>query len=284
MGISSSSSSNAPWKGAQPYLTSGGSAVQDAYFQNAGGIQNATNQVTSLLPDVIQKYQQGNPAINAATDYNTDVLAGKYLDQGNPYLQQITDQVANQARNQTAGALGVKGLTGGSDYTKLVSQGVSNAVTPLLYQNYSNERQAMSNAASQAPGLAAADTLQITPMLSLLQAYQQPLNAAETYAGSLGNLFGSYQTKTSNPSLADSIGKGISAVSSIASLFSDRRLKTDIRRVGRTDGGLPVYTYRYKGDAAVHMGVMAQDVADMQPQALGPEVGGFATVFYGEVR
>lgn len=45
-------------------------------------------------------------------------------------------------------------------------------------------------------------------------------------------------------------------------LFSDRRLKTDIRRVGQTDDGVPIFTYRYKAGGPVQMGVMAQDVPD----------------------
>ena len=62
--------------------------------------------------------------------------------------------------------------------------------------------------------------------------------------------------------------------------FSDRRLKTDIRRVGMTDGGVPVYTYRYKGDSTVHMGVMAQDV----PEARVKDPSGFFRVDYSRVR
>lgn len=287
MGLSSSSTSNAPWKGSQPYLTGGANAVQNAYMDNAGKIQGGTDQVTSLLPDVIAKYQAGNPAINAATNYNTDVLSGKYLDQGNPHLDAMMEQVANQARNQTAGALGVKGLTGGSDFTKLISQGVSNAVTPMLYQNYANERSAMAGAAGQAPGLAAADTLQINPMLSLLQAYQQPLGAAQSYAGSLGSLFGNYQTQTNNPSTASGIGKGLEAVATILPFIpgiSDMHAKEDIKPIGKTDAGLPIYTYRYRGDDEVRMGVMAQEVETQQPDALGPVIAGYKTVNYGKVR
>ena len=69
-----------------------------------------------------------------------------------------------------------------------------------------------------------------------------------------------------------------------ASIFSDRRLKDNIRRIGKTDAGLPIYTYRYKGDSETRFGVMAQDVEEMQPEALGPEIGGFKTVNYAEVR
>lgn len=68
-----------------------------------------------------------------------------------------------------------------------------------------------------------------------------------------------------------------------AAIMSDVRLKTDIRRVGATDGGLPIYTYRYRGRPEFHMGVMAQDVAEVMPQAVVP-VGGFLAVNYEEIR
>lgn len=62
-------------------------------------------------------------------------------------------------------------------------------------------------------------------------------------------------------------------------LFSDRRLKRDIRRVGQTDEGVPIYTYRYVWGGPVHMGVMAQDV----PEAAFPTESGFLAVDYGKV-
>lgn len=62
-------------------------------------------------------------------------------------------------------------------------------------------------------------------------------------------------------------------------LLSDRRLKTDIKRVGQTDAGVPIYTYRYLGAGPVHMGVMAQDVPDA---AFMTDIG-FLAVDYGRV-
>lgn len=65
-----------------------------------------------------------------------------------------------------------------------------------------------------------------------------------------------------------------------AGMFSDIRLKEDIRRVGTTDGGVPIYTYRYKGGGPVMMGVMAQDV----PEARIMDPSGFYRVDYGRVQ
>lgn len=63
--------------------------------------------------------------------------------------------------------------------------------------------------------------------------------------------------------------------------FSDRRLKYDIRRVGHTDDGLPIYKFKYKGDPKeqTHIGLMAQDVEKEKPEAVGLS-GGYKTVDY----
>lgn len=65
-------------------------------------------------------------------------------------------------------------------------------------------------------------------------------------------------------------------------MFSDKRLKEDIQRVGKLNDGTPVYAYKYKFGGPKHIGVMAQDVEKKNPEAVG-EVGGFKTVDYGQV-
>ena len=66
-----------------------------------------------------------------------------------------------------------------------------------------------------------------------------------------------------------------------APFFSDRRLKEDIKRIGETDDGLPIYKYRYKGDKSeqTHIGFMADEVEDKKPNAVG-EYNGYKTVDY----
>lgn len=62
--------------------------------------------------------------------------------------------------------------------------------------------------------------------------------------------------------------KGKDKGGGIASLFSDRRLKTDIRPVGKLDNGLPVYAYRYSEDGPVQIGLMADEVEQLHPDAV----------------
>ena len=70
-------------------------------------------------------------------------------------------------------------------------------------------------------------------------------------------------------------------VGKIAGLFSDRRLKDDVELIGRLEDGLGVYRYRYKWEDEPRVGVMADEVAELRPEALGPIVEGYATVNYG---
>lgn len=66
--------------------------------------------------------------------------------------------------------------------------------------------------------------------------------------------------------------------------LSDRRAKEDVRRVGQTDEGLPVYVYRYKGGSRYHMGVMADEVEAVNPSAVTTRPDGLKAVYYSEVR
>lgn len=61
--------------------------------------------------------------------------------------------------------------------------------------------------------------------------------------------------------------------------FSDRRLKSDIKRVGTLFNGMPVYSYRLNG-GHVQIGVMADEVLDAIPDAVKIDADGFYHVDY----
>lgn len=63
---------------------------------------------------------------------------------------------------------------------------------------------------------------------------------------------------------------------------SDRRLKTDISRVGTLPNGLPVYLYRYKAGGPFEIGLMAQDVEQVRPHAVVTGADGYKAVRYEE--
>ena len=62
---------------------------------------------------------------------------------------------------------------------------------------------------------------------------------------------------------------------------SDIRLKQDIVPLGRLDNGLELYRFRYKGsDRTAYVGVMAQEVQQIEPSAVWRGADGYLRVNY----
>lgn len=93
-----------------------------------------------------------------------------------------------------------------------------------------------------------------------------------------GNKSDQKQSTTSSPSTLGSIGQGIQTAASLAALFSDRRLKRDIRPLD-VRNGRQWYSYRYLWEDDFREGIMAQENPDVA--IMGP--GGFLMVDYGRV-
>jgi hypothetical protein len=200
MGLSSSKSSTKPVYSKQ--IEGAANTVTQNYNQNAGAVQGIANSVQGLIPGLIEKYQAGNPAVKAATGYATDVLGGKYLDQGNPYLQGMIDNTNSDVANKVNGSLGTRGRTGGDIQTSLLARELAKNETGLRYGDYSAERDRMGSAASLAPGLAAADYAGISPVLAAAQAGTElPFSATNNYAQTIGGLLGQYTNTKQSPSL-----------------------------------------------------------------------------------
>jgi hypothetical protein len=98
----------------------------------------------------------------------------------------------------------------------------------------------------------------------------------------------SQQTTTANNPMQTAMG----AFQMLGGLFgpmaagSDRRLKTDVTKVGRHPAGVDMYAYRYKGDPKRYpkvIGPMAEDVAKIAPHAVAeiPGSGGKRAVHMG---
>ncbi len=62
--------------------------------------------------------------------------------------------------------------------------------------------------------------------------------------------------------------------------YSDRRLKENVRRVGWLDNGLPVYSYNLIGSPVFELGVMADEVETIHPEAVHTQPNGIKMVDY----
>lgn len=114
--------------------------------------------------------------------------------------------------------------------------------------------------------------------------FQQGVGATDV-AGIIGDDYARRQQQA-NAFNSGAFGLGSSALTGLFAL-SDERAKKDIKEVGTTKAGLPIYTYKYKpelgmGDKTI-MGVMAHEVEQVSPDAVATTQSGLKAVDYRKV-
>jgi hypothetical protein len=152
----------------------------------------------------------------------------------------------------------------------------------------SDQVNQMLQAGSSQSGLAQGQFAGVSPALSLLsEAASIPYTGIAAYNGGITGLSSGYGTQTSTQDqdftsgMTGLLGSGLSGWASGGFKgLSDRRAKTLITKIADLADGLGVYAYRYIFGGPPQMGVMADEVAQLRPWALGPKIGGFATVNY----
>lgn len=250
-----------------------------------------------------------NPNLRASVDYANQPVIDNYMKNIAP---------SNDARFSLAGRYGsgahVDAQTQSQDSLNRTLAG--NAAT--MYGNaYNTERGYQNAAIGQAPALAEADYNDLAKLAAAGQTqegysqqaidaaiakhnFEQNLQAAKLaqYSDIIrgqnggGTTTSTQTTPMQGGGFLSSLGQGIGMGSDLASLgmtaaklfmMSDRRVKEDIKRVGKTDEGTPIYTYRYKWGGPRQMGVMAQDVEKTNPAAVKRHPFGIKMVDYSKV-
>jgi hypothetical protein len=105
-------------------------------------------------------------------------------------------------------------------------------------------------------------------------------NANESFnfeSSALQQSTNAYLQMMQNQANASMIGSGIGA---IGSMFSDRRLKENIKKIGTADNGLAIYSYNLKGGATTQIGFMADEVEKVIPEAVITHPSGYQMVDY----
>ncbi len=94
-----------------------------------------------------------------------------------------------------------------------------------------------------------------------------------------------YGTSEGPDNTLSSVGALATGIGALAA-FSDRRLKKDYGVVGQTRSGVPLHVYRYKGEDAsdpLRLGVMADEVERVKPEAVATHRSGFKLVDYARL-
>lgn len=223
-------------------------AAEDAAAAKVGGQQNAIGTQNEFLDKSLKFLENfqlaGDTTITGLTDLVNNPEAQKDFITDNAFFDSLADKAsstlfANQAAKGKVGS----GGTAGALQDKIFQIG-----SQLLNQDIQNKLGLVGvgqNAANNAAGL----TSSAGSNISNLKA-----GIGETQAA---GILGASNAK-------------INALNTTASAIalSDIRAKECIRRVGYLDNGLPVYTFRYKGDAQVHMNVMAQEAEVKIPDSV----------------
>lgn len=263
---------------------------------------------------------QGSPLTAAAQNQLTQTMRGDYLAGNNPYLQNaFTAAAAPVMRNFNENVLpGVTSQFASSGRTNSglhqnavnsatmgLNESLSNMAGNMAYQNYQKERENQMRGMLFAPELAMQDYNDINQLGAVgsireqqlqgninsdVERYNYNANApwqrTMEYLAALNSAGGGSQTTIgdapSQSPFSSIVGTGMQAAGllSMLGVFSDRRIKTDIRRIGKTDNGLPIYAFRYFGTGATHIGLMADDVERIVPEAVS-EFAGIKMVDYG---
>jgi len=232
---------------------------------------------------------------------------------GNQALNQMNaNQLANLGFNNAIGQQGFANTILGTQLNNAVNQqGFANqlagtqANNAALAQGFSNQLQNanLTNAANQQAYNQALTNYNI-PLntLSALRSGAQvqnpsfvnvPQQATTSGADILGSAQMGYNAQMGNfnaqQAAQQNFNQGLMSLGGAAIMASDIRMKENIKQIHWLPNGLPVYTYEYKPEFKDHplaghgkfIGVMAQEVELVKPEAVITNADGYKMVDYG---
>ena len=286
-----SKSTTAPWGPAQQPLLDAANLTNSTVSGQQGNLQHQANDLRGYLPGLNAQAFGAQPGIGNAVGYNNDVLGGKYLGQGNPYMQGMLDHTNQLVGNSVNTTFSNAGRSGSGNHEYALANGLANADNSLQYQNYSNERNAQATAAGQMPSLAAGQYAGIMPAMAANGGTAELPFTGLNNLGQVGSIFSPYNQTTARKAPFDSFLQFASSAAQAAGAASDPRVKKNIVKVGEFTDGLGAYEWDYRQDMGLDLptgrqrGVMADEVAKLRPWALGePLPGGYMTVNYAALE
>jgi hypothetical protein len=254
-------------------------SIANSFFKNMQGASNfqPAKLQTGFNRGIANNYFANamkllQPQLTQAQDQFTQNLADRGLPAGSQLYGSLSDQF-NSNRNNLLTQTAQDAISQGLAYTQ-----AQNQARQQQQQANQSYLTGMGQAYGQfTPGLNSffsPSGIDVTGSASLAQSgAQNNYNALmQAYSGNMQGITG----------LLGSLGAAyIGAPSKSDPSKSDRRLKTDITRIGETDDGIPLYSFRYKGESTFRIGPMADEVRQRQPDAVFTGPDGYDRVFYG---
>lgn len=254
-----------------------------AYSSGAGQANNQaqTNLAQTLaqqgtLYDLGAQEANQNANLAASTSNAANTLSASTSNASNDLATQLANLQAQLSTNQlnTGANLGEQGVqTTAATSAPSVQYGASSDLASVLTQLLSGSltpTNEFNTLAQTGAGLSTAGTQQTNTVVQPGQ------------AGLLSSLLGAAAPSLLNPGGTAATGATMNPGLLAAFLASDERIKDAIKPVGKLANGLPVYTFRYKSDPTnlTRIGLIAQDVEKVRPEAVAEDAAGTKYVNY----
>ena len=296
--------------------TSAQTAAARGLYSDVGA--TAANFAPGLQTAYDQMYGRATAAPGTSELYQAQT--GEIANQA----RQLTegDKMLAQRQAMEAGQFGL-GSTALGELQTLQQQKREETVQSQMAQALGTEDQRRMAAMGQLPGMAqSVIQAKMTPAqlqeaigrdvesrqgaeyadLRRLSQQQQEAERAQaiTYANLLGGLSGlgsSTQMQQTSSGMTGQVIPGTSIMQQLAPFagaaatvaMSDIRLKTEIKRVGELENGIPVYRWKWTNEAKKivgdqgTLGVLAQEILNIMPEAVSIGSDGYYQVDYGRV-
>lgn len=299
---------NVPLWSETTQLSPGQQKIYDSQQQLTQGTSDLANQYVSRIGDATSQpysYDGLAPAPTYNEDYRRQQLQA-IQDRNAPQMQRDRDALNQRLANQ--------GISLGTDAWKAAQDDYSRSVNDFRLgadvqagnaaaQQYGLESNTRDRAIQEMTALRTQPINEVAALMGTGTGVQTPQfsQVAQTQVAPTdvsGNYWNAYQGQLAQQQMqqksADATTGGLFGLGGtvlggamkyglpLLMAGSDIRMKDNVRRVGYTDDGQPLYFFTYKHDPNTpHVGLMAQDVEKIRPDAV-VEIDGMKYVDYGK--
>lgn len=145
-----------PWKKAQPYILGAAENTKNTVAQNAGGLQNISNDLSSQYRSLSDKVSQGNPLVAQGQSFIGDTLNGDYLN-SNPNTEQFLQNTRDDITGNINSAFSRSSQANGSRHSQILARELARAQNEIQFGQYNQERANQMGALGMIPGMTEAD-------------------------------------------------------------------------------------------------------------------------------
>lgn len=208
----------------------------------------------------------------------------------NSYVDKLTPQFANQTAELET-RLQNQGLTVGSEAYQRAMNDLRNtqneALTQAAYNSVSAGQSAFSNSLSDSISAANfTNNARMLPISEILAAISKSPSGYDIMNAKYNLMSGAFNDQYQRQRQYDSdqaarLQNTIQTAGKYAAMMaSDIRFKENLQQVGKLDNGLNVYLFNYKNDKTPRLGLIAQQVQKVRPEAVVRDKDGYLYVRY----